>query len=63
MLSNEEKGKLYDDYVFQTQQLQRDISKIKSEFAGNSPPEQQKIIDDKNKESINFFFLLFKFIW
>ena len=48
-LTNEEKAKLYDDYVFESQQLQRANSKIKSEFAGNIPLHQQRVIDKNNE--------------
>lgn len=47
-MSNEEKARLYDDYIRQSEDLQRDNSKIKSEFPINMPTDKKKIVDDNN---------------
>lgn len=47
-MNNEEKAMAYDDYVRESDVLQRENSKIKSEFFGNVPPPQQLIIDRNN---------------
>lgn len=51
-MTNESKAAVYDNCLRESDQLQRENSKIKSEFAGNIPPEQQLILD-KNNERIN----------
>lgn len=43
-LTNAQKAALYDDYVRQSDLEQRKISKIKSEYAGNIPPEKEREI-------------------
>lgn len=48
-LSNDEKAKLYDEYVRQSENLQRENSKIKSQFAGNIPVDKQEILDSNNR--------------
>lgn len=53
-LSNAEKAQIYDDCIRQSEYYQREISRIKSEYAGNIPPEQQKIINEHNAK-INYF--------
>lgn len=43
-MNNEEKAMIYDECIRESDRLQREISKIKSEYVGNIPPElQQKI--------------------
>ena len=48
---NEEKGKIYDACVWESDRLQRINSKIKSEYPVNVPADKQLIID-KNNETI-----------
>lgn len=43
-MNNSEKALIYDEYLRQSDQLQRENSKIKSEFAGNIPPHLQEKI-------------------
>lgn len=50
---NENKAIIYDNCLRESDQLQRENSKIKSAFAGNIPPEQQLIID-KNNQRIDY---------
>jgi hypothetical protein len=51
-MTNENKAVIYDECLRESDQLQRENSKIKSAFAGNIPPEQQLILD-RNNEKIN----------
>ena len=51
-MTNENKAEIYDNCLRESDQLQRENSKIKSEYAGNIPPEQQLILD-RNNERIN----------
>ena len=44
-MTNEEKAKIYDECLRESDQLQRINSKIKSDFAGNIPPHLQEQID------------------
>lgn len=53
-LSNAEKAQIYDDCIRQSEYYQREISKIKSEYAGNIPPDKQALINEHNVK-INFF--------
>jgi hypothetical protein len=48
-MTNNEKALVYDNCVRESDKLQRENSKIKSEFAGNIPQEQQTILDRNNK--------------
>jgi hypothetical protein len=50
---NENKAIIYDNCLRESDQLQRENSKIKSAFVGNIPPEQQLIID-KNNQRIDY---------
>ena len=43
-MNNAEKAKIYDDCIHESDRLQRENSKIKSEHAGNIPPHLQSII-------------------
>lgn len=47
-MTNAEKGKLYDDYIFESDKLQRINSKLKSEFPIEMPEDKQKIITENN---------------
>jgi len=51
-MKSEDKGQLYDDYIRQGDVLQREISKIKSEYPVNIPEDKQKIIN-VNQNKIN----------
>lgn len=48
VMTREEKAVLYDDYVRESDRLQRENSKIKSEYVFNMPPNMQEIIDRNN---------------
>ena len=52
-MTNENKAEIYDNCLRESDQLQRENSKIKSEYAGNIPPEQQLILD-RNNERISY---------
>lgn len=52
-MTNENKAEIYDNCLRESDRLQRENSKIKSEYAGNIPPEQQLILD-RNNQRINF---------
>ena len=43
-MTNEQKAKLYDDYIHESDRLQKENSKIKSAHAGNIPPHLQETI-------------------
>ena len=47
-MTNEEKARLYDDYVREGDRLQRENSKIKSEYVTDIPKHMQDIIDKNN---------------
>lgn len=47
-MTNENKAVIYDECLRESDKLQRENSKIKSEYAGNIPPEQQLILDNNN---------------
>lgn len=47
-MTNENKALIYDECIRESDKLQRINSKIKSEYVGNIPPEQQSIIDANN---------------
>ena len=44
-LGNAEKAKIYDDCIRESEHYQREISRIKSEYAGNIPPDKQQLIN------------------
>ena len=52
-MNNVEKAQLYDDLVRESDYLQRENSKIKSENAGNIPPALQEQIN-KNNTKISY---------
>jgi hypothetical protein len=52
-MTNENKAVIYDECLRESDHLQRANSKIKSEYAGNIPPEQQLILD-RNNERITY---------
>ena len=47
-MNNEEKSMIYDNCLRESDQLQRENSKLKSEYVGNIPPHIQKQIDSNN---------------
>ena len=47
-LGNAEKAKIYDDCIRESERYQREVSKIKSEYAGNIPPDKQQLINEYN---------------
>lgn len=48
-MTNNEKAVIYDNCVRESDKLQRENSKIKSDYVGNIPQEQQNILDKNNK--------------
>lgn len=48
VMTREDKARLYDDYIRESDRLQREISKIKSEYVFNIPQDKQEIIDRNN---------------
>ena len=49
-MSNENKAQIYDDCLRESDRLQRENSKIKSEYVGNIPPHLQQTIDENNNK-------------
>lgn len=49
-MTNEEKAKIYDELLRQSDILQRKNSKLKSEYIGNIPPNIQEEIDKNNNQ-------------
>jgi hypothetical protein len=47
-MNREDKARLYDEYVRESDILQREISKIKSEYVFEFPTDKQEIIDRNN---------------
>lgn len=47
-MTNSEKATLYDDYIRKSETLQRENSRIKSEFPVNMPEDKQKIINEND---------------
>jgi hypothetical protein len=47
-MTNEEKAIIYDNCLRESDNLQRENSKLKSENAGNIPFDKQLIIDNNN---------------
>jgi len=47
-MTNQSKAKLYEEYVRESDILQRQNSKLKSEYVTNIPPHIQKIIDEND---------------
>jgi hypothetical protein len=48
-MTNNEKALVYDNCVRESDKLQRENSKIKSDYAGNIPVEQQNILNKNDK--------------
>lgn len=52
-MNNSEKAQIYEECLHQSDHLQRENSKIKSEFAGNIPPHlQDKIRQNEAKIAV-----------
>ena len=49
-MNNQEKALLYDEYLRDSDRLHREISKLKSEYVGNIPPNIQQKIDENNRK-------------
>ena len=47
-MTNQEKGRLYDQYLRESDALQLANSRLKSQYVLNIPPQIQKIIDENN---------------
>ena len=47
-MNREEKARLYDEYVRESDRLQREISKIKAEHIFDIPMDKQEIINKNN---------------
>lgn len=43
-MNNADKAVIYDECIRESDRLQRENSKIKSEFAGNIPPHLQEVL-------------------
>ena len=52
-MTNQEKAVAYDDYLRAFDNRQREISKLKSEYAGNIPDNIELRINDLNKQISN----------
>jgi len=52
MEKNENKAVLYDEYVRNGNRLEREISKLKSDYVTNIPEHIQKEIDGKKAELV-----------
>lgn len=51
-MNNEEKARLYDEYLRESDDLQRQNSRIKSEYVGNIPPNLEEQIK-RNQQRIS----------
>jgi len=47
-MTSDEKANLYNFYIQEGDRLQKENSRIKSEFVVNIPPQYQQIIDSNN---------------
>jgi len=48
-MTNDEKAVIYDECIRESDHLQRENSKIKSEYAGNIPPHLQDVINNNDR--------------
>jgi hypothetical protein len=48
VMNSVDKGKLYDEYLFQSDILQRENSKLKSKYVVNIPEDIEEIIINNN---------------
>lgn len=47
-MNNQEKAIIYDQLLFESDKLQRENSKLKSQYVGNIPQDVQLVIDRNN---------------
>jgi hypothetical protein len=47
-MNNQEKAIVYDQLLFESDKLQRENSKLKSQYVGNIPQDVQLVIDRNN---------------
>jgi hypothetical protein len=47
-MTNQEKAIIYDQLIFESDKLQRENSKLKSQYVGNIPQDVQLVIDRNN---------------
>lgn len=47
-LTNDQKARIYDDCIRESDRLQRENSKLKSEYGGHIPPTIQETINRNN---------------
>jgi hypothetical protein len=47
-MTQQEKAIVYDQLIRESDKIQRDNSKLKSEYVTNIPPHIQKVIDENN---------------
>ena len=47
-MDNKDKARIYDDCLRESDKLQRENSKLKSEYVSNIPPHIQEVIDKNN---------------
>jgi hypothetical protein len=47
-MTNQEKAVIYDQLIFESDKLQRENSKLKSQYVGNIPQDVQLVIDRNN---------------
>jgi len=47
-MNNQDKARIYDDCLRESDRLQRENSKLKSEHVGNIPPHIQDVINKNN---------------
>ena len=57
-MNREEKGRLYEHYVNQAGALERENSKLKSQYVVNIPENIQKTIDENSRKVAEFQLLL-----
>jgi len=57
-LTQEEKGRLYEQYVNQAAVLERENSKLKSQHVINIPQDVQKILNENGNKIANYQRLL-----
>jgi hypothetical protein len=48
-MNNDQKAKIYDECIRESDHLQRENSRIKSQHAGNIPPQLQEVINKNDK--------------
>jgi hypothetical protein len=48
-MTNQQKAALYDELIRESDALQRENSRLKSQYVTNIPPEVQAVLDKNNK--------------